>query len=257
MNKKIFAFLILFLIIVLGAFSNYAFAKNDKNSDIPEVDGTYDVPGHSELKVRVFVHKAKPSPNPLPSLQCGLTDPVSTSIVAPAGWHLPSNYTYNLNPNNVPAYVGSANWPTIATKSFAVWSKELVGKVNIVKGANITISRYGLDGKNIVAWGAASSSALGVTYIWYNPSTGDVVELDTIMNNKFSWTWYDSIICAYLGYYDAQNILTHEIGHWFGLNDHYTTAYANNTMYGYGSKTEVKKDTLTAGDISGLLNIYK
>ena len=63
--------------------------------------------------------------------------------------------------------------------------------------------------------------------------------------------------CAYIESYDAQNILTHEIGHWFGLDDEYdATNYQNATMYGYGSKTEVKKNTLTDGDINGLRAIY-
>ena len=79
------------------------------------------------------------------------------------------------------------------------------------------------------------------------------------MNKKFSWSWtpYNiSNLCSVQNTYDAQNILTHEIGHWFGLDDHYTTEYQENTMYGYGSKNEVKKDTLTIGDVLGLNLIY-
>ena len=57
--------------------------------------------------------------------------------------------------------------------------------------------------------------------------------------------------------YDAQEILTHELGHWMGLGDMYDAAnYQNATMYGYGSKAEVKKDTLSTGDISGIGVIY-
>ncbi|KKS06624.1 MAG: hypothetical protein UU61_C0036G0031 [Parcubacteria group bacterium GW2011_GWB1_41_4] len=97
-----------------------------------------------------------------------------------------------------------------------------------------------------------------MTYIWYD-NTGLAVEVDTIMNKKFSWSWtpYNiSNLCSVQNTYDAQNILTHEIGHWFGLDDHYTTEYQENTMYGYGSKNEVKKDTLTIGDVLGLNLIY-
>lgn len=256
MFKKLFTILAI-LVIVFGVSSSLVLAKNDKNSDIPEEDGIYNVPGHPELKVRVFVHKAKLSPNPTSALQCGLSDIDSLAIVDAAGWKLPASFTYNLNPNSVPTYVGSGNWPIIAEKSFATWTNQLSGKINIIKGTNTSTSRYGLDGKNIIAWGTASGSALGVTYIWYNPSTKAVRELDTIMNQKFSWAWSGSPVCAYSGVYDAQNILTHELGHWMGLNDEYTAGYVNNTMYGYGSKTEVKKDTLTTGDIKGLVAIYK
>jgi hypothetical protein len=239
MFKKVFAFLV--LIVLLGTSFGAAVAKNDKDktgdSDIPEADGVYDVAGHPELKVRVFVHKAKPGPVPAPQLQCGLADLDSNSTVASAGWKLPSTFIYNLNPNNVPALVGSANWPTIAENSFDAWENALIfatstAGVNVSRGSDTAVFRKGLDGKNIVAWGSISGSALGVTYIWYNPATMQVRELDTILNQKFGWAWSGgSSTCAYTNSYDAQNILTHEIGHWFGLNDHYTAEYANNTMY--------------------------
>ncbi len=156
----------------------------------------------------------------------------------------------------MPSLVGSSNWPEIAENSFNVWENAIHNKANVTRGANTNISRQGLDGKNIVAWGSASGSALGVTYIWYYPSTGEVVELDTILNKKFVWTWSGNSTCAYTDSYDSQNILTHEIGHWFGLNDHYTEDYVNNTMYGYGFKMDAKGDTLTSGDILGVQAIY-
>ena len=258
MNKKIFGILAIFLVIAIGISSSFVFAKNNKNTDIPEIDGTYDVPGHPELKVRVFVHKVKPGNpvTPTPSLQCGLDDPDSLAVVDKELWKLPANFIYNLNLKNVPALVGSGNWPIIAENSFNVWENAIQNKANVSRGNNTTVSRQGLDGKNIVAWGSASSSTLGVTYIWYYPDTMEVVELDTILNTKFVWTWSGISTCAYANSYDSQNILTHEIGHWFGLDDHYTADYANNTMYGYGFKMDAKGDTLTSGDINGVIRIY-
>jgi len=258
MNKKIFIFLLTISVIIFGFSLNSVLAKNDKRAgDIPEEDGIYNVPGHPELKVRVFVHKTgagKPAPTPV--RQCGLLDPDSLAVVDSAGWKLPVNFIYNLNPNNVPVLVDSANWPLIAENSFSVWENEISKKVNVTRGADTTIARKGLDGKNIVAWGSASGSTLGVTYIWYYPSTGEVVELDTIMNIKFVWTWSGISTCAYTNSYDAQSILTHELGHWFGLDDEYTAKYQNNTMYGYGYPGDAKADTLTTGDINGVKAIY-
>ena len=82
------------------------------------------------------------------------------------------------------------------------------------------------------------------------------------MNKRFNWYWSDPSswpagqICAYEGVYDAQNILTHELGHTIGLDDEYESSYINNTMYGYGSKGETKKNTLTTGDKNGALTLY-
>lgn len=271
MLKKIISiFTVLSVFLALLAFSP-VLAKNNKNTEEftpPEIDGTYDVPGHPEMKVRVFVHKGKPSPEsvPAPALTCP-ADPVSLALVSKAGWHLPEgDWTYRLNISSAPSsFRGS--FAEFTKRSFAEWQgkTELNGKVAFVPGANTTVNRARYDGQNIIAWGKISASALAIAYTWYYPSTGLVAENDTIMNNKFAWSWTDqtqnpttdvAVACADQYTYDAQNILTHELGHWVGLNDHYTGDYIDNTMYGYGSKGEAKKDTLTAGDIAGVNAIY-
>jgi hypothetical protein len=76
------------------------------------------------------------------------------------------------------------------------------------------------------------------------------------MNKKYSWYWSNDINCAYQNVYDAQNILTHEFGHSFGLDDMYEDSYKDHTMYGYGDKGEVKKDTLTDGDKTSVQSLY-
>ena len=257
MSKKFFAILTI-LIIILGVSSSLVLAKNDKNGDIPEEDGIYDVPGHPDLKVRVFVHKTKPGPTPQPTLQCNLPDPASEAVVDSAGWKLPTttNWTYNLNLSSVPSSVGQTNLLTIATNSFKVWTDAINNQVTLIRGQDTTVSQKKFDKKNIIAWGAAPSSALGVTYIWYYPSTGLVAEVDTIMNKNYFWMWSGISTCAYTNSYDAQSILTHELGHWFGLDDEYTSEYINNTMYGYGFKGDAKGDTLTYGDMLGVNAIY-
>jgi len=267
MTQKFFVILTI-LIIILGISASLALAKNEKGAGdpstdsgqvIPEEDGTYDVPGHPEIKVRVFIYHVKPSPSPTPtsSITCGLEDPTSNAVVDPTPWRLPSTTTfYYLNSGSVPSSVGGVNLQTIASNAFAQWTNVISNKVIIRNGGSTLINRKALDGKNIIAWGAAPSSALGVTYIWYYSGTGLVAEVDTIMNQKFFWMWSGISTCAYTNSYDAQSILTHELGHWFGLDDEYTLDYKNNTMYGYGSKGDAKADTLTTGDIDGAKDIY-
>lgn len=241
------------------------FAQNSSNdNDIPERDGVYNVPKHPNMKVRVFVHKQKPQSQPSATpapLACGLdAQDINSQAVTPATpWHLKNGaWNYYLNLGSVPSGIGSANLVMIANNAFATWAATNVGhSVTFNNIGNTTINRKAFDGKNIIAWGRTSQSALAVTYTWYYTATNEVAEEDTIFNKQYPWSWSGSNTdCANPNSYDTQDILTHELGHWMGLDDTYAPAYVNNTMYGYGSRWETKKDTLTDGDISGIAAIY-
>lgn len=253
-------FLTLFLLLALAIPVAGVRAKDQgftNDTFLPEESGDYLVAGHPGLKLRVFVYHVRPDKGgaqPAPSLTCNLTDSNSSAVVPGAGWTLPANWSYSLNLNSVPSTVGSDKLAAITANAFSAWSSQVGNKVTVTRANDTTVSRAVRDGQNIVTWGRTSGSALAVSYIWYQ--NGEALEVDTIFNNKFTWYWSNSTTCAYGGVYDAQNILTHELGHTFGLNDTYTLDYADNTMYGYGSKTEVKKNTLTTGDINGLKTIY-
>lgn len=238
----------------------------------PDISGVYEVPEKTGMKVRVFAHPAKPTPPPRPGtspspspsaavsnlLVCGLTDPDSSSVVGKAGWRIPDgNITYLLNTSSVPSTVGSGNLAGIVKSGFDQYKSASFNKINFVQGSNTSANRARLDGKNIISWGRASSGTLGVTYVWYYPSTGLTAEIDTIMNNRYKWSFSNSLTCADNASYDAKNIMIHELGHWMGLDDEYNFAdFGNNTLYGYGSLGEVKKSSLTAGDILGVGAIY-
>lgn len=251
MVSKIFATLVS-LILLLFSFAP-ALAQQS-NGSIPERNGDYPDPEHPGIRVRVFVHEAgKPQAS---TASC--MDGSSDALVGKTGWKLPSGtWTYNLNPSSVPSSVGGGNLPTIATNAFNQW-QGAQSKVTFSKGADTTATRNALDGQNIVAWGRTSGTALAVTYTRYYTSTGIVADVDTIFNVKFPWSWtvYQQNLCVSTNAYDTQDILTHETGHWMGLDDEYATNYQDNTMYGYGSKNEIKKDTLTTGDINGVKAIY-
>lgn len=220
--------------------------------DLPEVSGIYSDPAHPNLLVRVFVHPQKPNRNPAPVC----TDDNSSAITDPVGWILPSgDWTYYVNSSSAPSSIRS-NVNTIVSTSFASWNQALIGsssKPTLIASGATSINRSRYDGQNVIAWGRTSRSALAVTYTWYYPSTGLAAEEDTIVNSRVSWSW--SPTCG-ANSYDAQNVLTHEFGHWYGLNDEYTTPFIENTMYGYASKGEVKKDSLTTGDTQGLQALY-
>jgi len=271
--KKITLFLAIFLFTLI--IGNSVDAKSDKkfapSSEDAFENSTYDVEGHPELKLKVVVHYGKPTDKPgkptppSPTKVCApsvLADPDSSAVTDNFGVTLPATWRYRLNSKSAPASIGPANLAIIASDAFGAWKSAVGDAATFIKGDDTIINRAQLDSQNIIAWGRTSGSALAVSYLWYYPATGKMSEVDTIMNQKFTWAWSNPSewpagqTCAYDGVYDAQDILTHEFGHTVGLNDEYDTAYANNTMYGYGSKGETKKDTLTTGDLAGVKTIY-
>lgn len=250
--KRILGVLLSFAFVF--ALSVAVFAQSE-DTTIPEKNGDYAVPGRPNLRVRVFVHEPKePKAKPNSSTAAVCEDNPSSAVVGATGWKLPNtDWKYKVNPSSVPSSVGQSNLATIVSNSFSKWTSAISASPapNLVPNGTTTKTRNALDFENIITWGRTQGSALGVTYVWYYTATNLVADVDTIMNKKFPW----SLACSTASY-NAEDILIHELGHWFGLNDHYTASYVDNTMYGYGSKAEIKKITLTNGDKAGVDAIY-
>ena len=261
MKRMLFA-LIFSLTLVLSPAAALATQPTDLPAQVPEKTGDYPDPENPQLRVHVFVHEPKDknkNDSVITSLPAACSDPTSSAIVPAAGWKLQGNVTYRLNPSSAPSSSLITNLPTIADNGFDTWSAAISGKITFTQGSNTSTNRQAYDGQNIISWGRLQSGALGVTYIRYYTSSGQVVDVDTILNKRYTWSWTDpttATTCGVANTYDVQDILTHEQGHWMGLDDTYDVSYQNNTMYGYGSTNEIKKDTLTAGDISGVQTIY-
>lgn len=107
------------------------------------------------------------------------------------------------------------------------------------------------DGQNIVSRGSLGTGILAQNTYWYNRRTKLVSENDIIFNTNYPWSTSGAP-----GYYDVQNIGTHEMGHCLVLNDLYKSYHSELTMYGYGAAGETKKQTLEPGDIQGIKVIY-
>ncbi len=91
---------------------------------------------------------------------------------------------------------------------------------------------------------------IAVTYTW--SSGGNAVESDAGYNTFYSWS-----LSGAAGKMDLENIVTHELGHTFGMG-HTSTASANSclTMYPYADYGETQKRTLGDGDIIGIRARY-
>ncbi len=244
---------VLILYTLYSILNTNVLAQKPEDWEPPERNGVYNVPGRNDLKVRVFVHEP---PNQSPVLiACSADNNSGTPVDALTGWHLPNGtWNYYLNSASAPTSVGSANVTTLAANAFNTWQSQTAPVVTFNKAGESTKSRKALDNINLITWGRTSGSALAVATTWYYTATNEVAETDIIFNKKFPWGWSTNTCNS--NYYDAQNILTHEVGHWTGLEDMYDASYADNTMYGYGAKGEIKKDSLSSGDISAVTTLH-
>lgn len=115
-------------------------------------------------------------------------------------------------------------------------------------------ARYGVQNfENAVVFGDhPDSNVIGVTTIWYTPRGRKIVEFDILLNTDF--TWGDATSNPLV--MDLQNIAAHELGHGVGLDDIYSDACSEVTMYGYSGYGETQKRTLEQPDMEGLQKLY-
>ncbi len=146
-------------------------------------------------------------------------------------------------------------------QSFATWSdvgqssfKAEYGGLTNDSRAEYSSARDESGNANIVMWRDtdwpyASDTAFAITSVTFDPSTGVIADADIEMNgehHRFTVGDSDSVV-------DVQNTLTHEVGHFLGL-DHSNVADA--TMFGRAPEGETQKRTLHTDDIAGLVSIY-
>jgi len=155
---------------------------------------------------------------------------------------------YFINPSGGPSASLSAiqasmhTWTSVSTSSFT-----------FVYGGSTSSTAWGNnDGKNIVCFGSmGSTGALATNSKWYYVSTGRIIDSDIKFNTYYTYKTDGSADA-----YDVQNNATHEFGHSLSLSDLYSAADSTKTMYGYGSKGETKKRTLTQDDKDGITYLY-
>lgn len=154
---------------------------------------------------------------------------------------------YWINPNNKYRFSVSAVETTIKA-SANTWDAQTSFQVFSYRGTTGR-SAGRRDGYNVIDWGSYRNGVIAVTMFWVSGSK--MVEIDMRMNTLYKWS-----LSGEAGKMDVQNIVTHEFGHWAGLNDLYADADYWLTMFGYSNYGITYQRTLGLGDQLGIQNVY-
>lgn len=235
---------------------------------VPVFAAPPDNPGNAPdaLERTVFVHYgknfAKPAAKPAPP---------GAKLYSYSGYHWDTSkipVQYWINPTGSPVPTADIG----IQASFQTWQDDLNSSVTFAYAGNTDatagINASAPDYQNVVGWVDLSASypnAIGVTVVWSLRGTKHIVDADTALNTVgFAWVQAEgttdpnsALLPDTAGYdTDVQNIMTHEAGHWLMLNDLYSTAASQQTMYGYALDRELKKRSLESGDLAGVKKIY-
>lgn len=181
-----------------------------------------------------------PTPSPAPPIAGDVCSGASPYTLA--GYHWAGAAATYLYGSNLPAA-----WRGTVDAAVATWnaagSKLRISRDPATGGTSAT-----RDGKSIVCMGSLPSGVLGTTYTWYSTTTHVVSEADVVLTTDLPMTIGGSPTSV-----DVQSVLTHEFGHFCGL-DHVSDV--TQTMYPSIPNDSQIYRTLCDGDLLGVRTIY-
>lgn len=153
------------------------------------------------------------------------------------------------------SFTGGVDEFTAVVDSFQQWAN--------VRGSNLVIRYEGTsgagdsnDGRNAIVFdnaGALGAGIFGVTTTYFT-SAGVITEADMVLNDStFAWDTLGYGTTGTVGRAFIENIVTHEAGHFLGL-DHSFNASA--TMYPQAQLGAINGHSLNADDAAGIAAAY-
>lgn len=179
-------------------------------------------------------------------------EPLRTSGGTPIRWpgnSIPVSYQIN--------EAGSADVPLASavsaiTASAGAWQAVAGSLIAFTYRGQTTQTRTGNDNINLVRWYETGfpfdETSLAVTVNTFNDISGEILDADINVNGEFRWRTDGST-----GFFDIQNVMTHEFGHFVGLNH---SPVRSSTMAADARLAETGKRTLENDDIAGIRFLY-
>jgi hypothetical protein len=165
----------------------------------------------------------------------------------------------------------SRNAPDAVVRSFGKWLGA-AAELPDIEFVHARDSHAGprRDGKNTVSYAPITLDGhgreLGITVTYSDPETGEILEADIVLNASHPLSMLDPDVereerasCSGADApcdegYDFEGVVTHEVGHFFGLGEDRSNRRA--TMYFCQSRCEVHKRSVELSDLSPLEKLY-
>ena len=164
----------------------------------------------------------------------------------------------DLGTRDAGGFAGPVNEFEAVQNSFANWRNVNESEIDFeFAGSTTNAVTNATDNRNVIRWvdSNIASGVFAVTVTTFNTTTGDIVDADMELNDRdFTWdTLGPGGTTGIVGRAMIENVVTHELGHFVGL-DH--PMNAQSTLFFASSPGLIDQSTLEVDDRAPLINDY-
>lgn len=170
----------------------------------------------------------------------------------PLSWPAP-NLSWNLHASGS-ADIEDGSHEVAIAKAFDSWQSVGGSQISFSRGADTASGPGGsnhvvmFDESNETGYFPPLSGIVAITPIIYDTGSGNILDADVIFNGRdYQWSTDGAA-----GTFDVQDVLTHEVGHFIGL-DH--SPHLSGSMWPYVSQTQWLHRSLSLDDRSGAIAV--